>query len=304
MKDRGQERALRHASDIARGRYRDRRRSERDAQRARLLRGLEHSLFGSRMPDAHSILAAAGWTREPLDAACPRCGTSRAPFEHVHEGCAECRGRRLAWSGFVRLGRYAPPLSQWTPAIKRRAWRAMALALGAELGRQVRDAIDAGLQPEPDVVTYVPTHWSRRVLRGIDHGACLAEAVGRELRVAATPLLEARLFARQTGSGRDARTARGGRFACRARASRFARLWSALTRSGVADVELRGATVLLIDDVRTTGGTCAEAATALRRAGAHTIVVACCAAVDPPHRSGARFGLPQMQSRRIVDKSP
>jgi len=297
MKDRGQVRALRRASDVARGRYRDRRRTERAARRARLLRGLEHSLFGSRMPDPNAVLAAAGWAREPLDAACPRCGTSRAPFEDVRGGCAECRGRRLAWDGLVRLGRYAPPLSQWTPAIKRRAWRAMALTLGAELGRQVRDAIDAGLQPEPDVVTYVPTHWCRRVLRGIDHGACLAEAAGRELRVAVAPLLVARLFARQTGSGRDTRTARGGRFACRTRASRLARLWSALTRSRADDVEVRGATVLLIDDVRTTGGTCSEAAAVLRRAGARQVVVACCAAVDPPHRSGARFGIAGPRSR-------
>jgi predicted amidophosphoribosyltransferase len=161
----------------------------------------------------------------------------------------------------------------------------------------VRDAIDAGLHPEPDVVTYVPTHWSRRLLRGIDHGACLAEAVGRELRVGVAPLLIARLFARQTGSGRDARTARGGRFACRTRTSRLARLWRALTRSRADDVEVRGATVLLIDDVRTTGGTCSEAAAALRRAGARRVVVACCAAVDPPHRSGARFGVAAPRSR-------
>jgi len=219
MKDRGQERALRHASDIARGRYCDRRRSERAAQRARLLRGLEHSLFGSRMPDAHAILTAAAWTREPLDAACPRCGTSRAPFEHVREGCAECRGRRLAWDGLVRLGRYAPPLSQWTPAIKRRAWRAMALALGAELGRQVRDAIDAGrcrhVRSDPLVAARAAWHRSRRLSRG-SGGARTArcrDAVARGAAVRATDRLRAR---RAHSAWRSIRVPRAGVAMCTA----------------------------------------------------------------------------------------
>jgi predicted amidophosphoribosyltransferase len=173
----------------------------------------------------------------------------------------------------------------------------MAMVLGAELGRQVRDAIDAGLQPAPDIVTYVPTHWLRRMQRGIDHGACLAEAVGRELRVDVWPLLETRLFARQTGSGREARTGRGGRFTCRTRAPCLTRVWRSATRAAGWDLTLGGATVLLVDDVRTTGGTCSEAASALRRAGASRVVVACCAAVDPPNRSGARFGVAEARSR-------
>jgi predicted amidophosphoribosyltransferase len=268
-------RALARASAAARRACRASRRSERAARRARMLRGLEQSLFGSRMPDAASQLVLAQWRREDLDAACTRCGTTRAPFEDVRRGCAECRGRRLGYDALVRRGRYTPPLSQWVPAVKRRAWRGMAEVLGAELGRQIQDSMGAERIPQVDLVTFVPTHWLRRLFRGIDHAGCLAAAAARVLQVESMPMLRASLALRQTGADRKSRGLQQERFK--------------LVGDGVR-TRLEGAHVVLVDDVRTTGSTLRDAASVLRAAGAKTVVAACCAAADPPHRSGARFG--------------
>ena len=273
---RGSARALARAMAAARSGYSEARRSERAARRARMLRGLEQSLFGSRMPEARTLVLHARWSRESLDTACPRCGVTRATFEDVRRGCAECRGRSLGYDGFVRLGRYAPPLSQWVPAVKARAWKGMAEVLGEELGRQVRDAVAADRIDSPDLIAFIPTHWLRRMLRGIDHGACLAEAAARVLGAPVAPLLRTSLAQRQTGSDRSHRSGRSERFTLPA------------VRRGCDSVA--GKCVLLIDDVRTTGSTLREASFVLKKAGARSVVAACCAATDPPNRRGAVFG--------------
>jgi predicted amidophosphoribosyltransferase len=269
--DEASARALRAASAAARRAHRAERAARRAAQRAIMLRGLEDAIFGSRMPDPGALIAAAGWSRDPIDRFCLRCGTTLVPFEDSRGGCSACRGRALPYAALVRIGRYAPPLSQWVPTIKRRAWGRMADRLGRELGEQVRDACGAGLAQRPDAVTFIPTHPLRRLLRGIDHSERLARAVSAELGAPCVRALRVRLALRQTGGGRTHRVDRGGRFA--------------MTRAGL---RLAGKTVLLVDDVRTTGSTLAEAARLLKSSGMTRVVAACTAATDPPGRHGDR----------------
>jgi predicted amidophosphoribosyltransferase len=104
----------------------------------------------------------------------------------------------------------------------------------------------AGL-PVPDVVTWPPTTARRRRARGFDQAEVLARAVGRRLGTRAVPVLTRLDDRSQTGAARPDRLA-GPRVAAR--------------RAVV------GATVLLVDDVATTGATLAAAAGALARAGA------------------------------------
>ncbi|MEY4006920.1 MAG: hypothetical protein RLZZ221_3016, partial [Verrucomicrobiota bacterium] len=204
------------------------------------------------------------WLRDGLGAFCWRCGVTRAPFEDVSRGCAECRDRSMAVRGIrahgvVRLGRYAPPLSQWVPAIKQRAWRDMGVTLGRELGLQIVDAIESGRVPRPHAVVPVPVHWTRRLLRGIDHTRTIAEEVSRILAVPVAHPLRARLATRQTGAARE----------------------------GLPD---ECTEVLVIDDVRTTGSTTSEVLRALRALGVEGASVGVCAVSDPPRRSGSGFG--------------
>lgn len=248
--------------------FRERRRAERARRAANLLRGLEADLFGHRMPSAAAVVAAAAWRRDPTDAWCQRCGGTLAACERSSTGCGECRGAAVDLDGVVRLGRYAPPLSQWVPAVKTRAWRDMGVLLGQELGGAVLEASAIGLIPPPDAVVPVPVHWLRRLTRGIDHTRVLAEEVARACGAPVVAALRVRLAPRQTGGRRRDRVSRAERFAPTRAASR-----------------LRGASVLLVDDVRTSGATSAALATILRAAGARRVSLATCAVTDRPRRA-------------------
>lgn len=257
---------------------RDKRKSERVRRRASILHWLEESVFGYRMPLASKLIADAEWLRDGLGAFCWRCGVTRAPFEDVSRGCAECRDRSMAVRGIrahgvVRLGRYAPPLSQWVPAIKQRAWRDMGVTLGRELGMQLADAIGSGLVPRPHVVVPVPVHWTRRLLRGIDHTRTIADEVARILAVPVAHPLRARLATRQTGAAREGRVRNMGRFE-----PRLGQLPSHCTEA------------LVVDDVRTTGSTSMEALRALRSLAVEGVTFGVCAVSDPPRRSASGFG--------------
>jgi predicted amidophosphoribosyltransferase len=271
-------RALAKLAKAAARVQRDTRKSERVRRRASILHWLEESVFGYRMPLASKLIADAEWTRDGLGAFCGRCGVTRAPFEDVSRGCAECRDRSMTvrgirMHGVMRLGRYAPPLSQWVPAIKQRAWRDMGVNLGRELGMQVADAIGSGLVPRPHVVVPVPVHWTRRMLRGIDHTLTIAEEAARILAVPIAHPLRARLATRQTGAERQGRLGNRGRFQPRA-----------------GQLPPNCTEVLVIDDVRTTGSTTLEVLRVLRTVGVEGVSIGVCAVSDPPRRSGSGFG--------------
>lgn len=113
-----------------------------------------------------------------------------------------------------------------------------------------------------DLVVPVPLHWRRHWSRGFNQSEVLGQALARCLRLSCKPRWLRRIRntprqTQQTPSGR--RDNVRGAFAASRRA------------------DLRGKTILLVDDILTTGSTCSEAARALRQAGArqvHVVVLA------------------------------
>jgi ComF family protein len=130
------------------------------------------------------------------------------------------------------------------------------MALGDLLFHERRKALmDLGV----DAIVPIPMHWTRRIARGTNGTHLIAESLSNRMRVAmkAHWLRRTRLTPLQTNLPRTERIrSQRNSFKCR-RASR-----------------IKDQSVLLVDDVLTTGATAAAAAQALSAAGAKSIYVA------------------------------
>ena len=121
-------------------------------------------------------------------------------------------------------------------------------------------AMAAGVVTVPDVVTWAPTTADRRHDRGFDQAELLARAVAHHLSRPCRSLLARLSGPAQTGRPLDERR-RGPKL---------------VARGAVAG------RILVVDDVVTSGATCAAAAVALKRAGAVAVDVVAAARTPPP----------------------
>lgn len=189
----------------------------------------------------------ASWRPSSFDEFCDRCGHDVGPHEENEYGCAACRSRRLPWQAFVRLGTYEPPLSDWIHELKFGRWRRTGVELGRALGARLQES---GLlrhsDPSAVVVVPVPTTWRRRMGRGVDHSLCIARAIAHRGGWATSRLLARshRPSQRSVPASERARNVSG----------------SIRLRRGAG---LGGRTVVLVDDVMTSGATLRAAARVL-----------------------------------------
>ena len=168
-----------------------------------------------------------------------------------------------------------PAARAWILALKHGSRRDLARPLGEFLAQRVRraaQASEAGSIVDAAVVS-VPLHPAREFVRGYDQARLLARAMALELGlVYLRGLRRTRATTPQGAPGAVSRAANvRGAFAA---------------RRGLRN-QLAGRTVLLVDDVVTSGATANECTRCLVAAGAARVVVVCLARASPrPIRLG------------------
>ena len=207
-------------------------------------------------PDADFCAGCARALSDDPHFTCPRCTSAVGEHADVAAGCPRCRDYRYHHDSAFRLGPYDGLLRDAVLAMKRRAGETLAECVGRLWARRHADRFRSR---NVQVVIPVPLHWGRRLVRGYNQSAALSAAVARHLGVEHRPGWLRRV--RPTRSQVDLpASGRPGNVRGAFRAGRAARLG--------------GQSVLLVDDVLTTGSTASEAARALKEGGAKAVHVA------------------------------
>lgn len=239
------------------------------------LTAIPHALFSLCFPDECRVCGSAlrGWTRAPVCAECLRepaplaadyfCVQCKTPFLNPfpldEEGrCALCRAGARGFAEAYCFGSFEGRLRRLIHLLKYEGLRPLAKPLGAWLRRALP------LDRRFDVVVPMPLHWRRRLARGFNQSYLLAREVAKARRIPCRQAVRRRKATRtQTGL---------------TPAQRRENVRGAFVVNRPRDIANR--TVLLVDDVMTTGATAGACGAALLRAGARSVTLLTLARVD------------------------
>ena len=172
-----------------------------------------------------------------------------------HPGrCLGCRRRRFPFKSVVAVGPYRGLIRNSVILAKRAEHIAVTRILAKLMSVSLRQH---DFLWRPDLITQVPTYWARRAERGYSAAEVMAETIATWFKLPHVPVLYCLRATEKQGTLSPAERQRNvaGAFT---------------THSGYA---LHGKTVLLVDDVLTTGATAAAAAKTLLAAGAAEVKV-------------------------------
>ena len=202
--------------------------------------------------------------------ACVRCAAPRKAGR-----CPYCAERAYAFDESYALNLYQETCKEAVLRTKQGRFECLTLGVGRLLGRRLSEVANrqrilegrhwqasphTGLNVPPlGWAIPIPSHWSRRLKRGVHSAALLADGVAAELQI---PLAVKALTAVR-------RTKKQGTLEPQQRFQNVRAVFRASKRYDFTDAH-----VLLVDDVMTTGATLHEAARTLKRAGAAKVSVA------------------------------
>jgi ComF family protein len=214
---------------------------------------------GTITAELHNFCAACWRQIEWLgDAGCEACGQ---PLEATDvENCAAC----LAKPPVITRTRAAVAYGDATRTLPLRLKYSRKVALAKTMARYMRPLLDVSREP---VLVPVPLHRSRLWARGFNQSALLAAELGRECGLDHDPFVLVRCKRTSALKGMSP-------------TQRKREVAGAFVVAGGAAIESR--TVILVDDVLTTGSTANGCAKALRRAGASRVDLICWARVVRP----------------------
>lgn len=184
---------------------------------------------------------------------CRRCG---APIDKSF--CIECKGRELFFDSTRCVAVYDGVLREAIHLLKYSGQACLVSDLAELMISSYKSPIYPDMTKRIDVVVSVPTDKSRQLERGFNHSQLLAERLASAI---GKPLLDHVLL-------------RVSKAPPQSRLSYDERLLNLIGAFGVSSgVLIDGMSVLLVDDVYTTGSTANEAAKTLKEAGAREVHV-------------------------------
>lgn len=215
----------------------------------------------------HGGLCADCWNALviPSEPACPRCSRPFVRAPSAGTVCAPCLANPPRHDGIVAATLYNDASRRLVLAFKRGGRIALAPFLARLMAARMAASVVDALGPDWLVVP-VPLHRWRLWSRGYNQSALLARELA--LQSGANLLVDGLVRTRATpalgGFGRSAR-------------ARI--LQGAIAIQPAARPQIKGAQIVLVDDVLTSGATSSSCVRALKRAGADKVVIACFARV-------------------------
>lgn len=187
---------------------------------------------------------------------CPKCNTPSLRIEEprcLYCGSGKkrciCKRRKNAYDAVVSVFYYTDRVREHFPLFKRRERYGAAETFAEEMAKLVRE-----YSWKTDVITYVPSHKNTMEERGFNPARLLAEALGKELSLPVEALLQ-KLY--DTKPQKDL--------------SHIARSGNLLGAFDVISLPQNLHSVLLVDDITTTGGTLDECAKMLKIYGVEEV---------------------------------
>jgi ComF family protein len=202
------------------------------------------------------------------DPCCARCGVPLPATMAGEALCAPCLDRPPAFDSARAVLAYGDVAR--TVALKLKYGRR--IGLSRLMATHMRRLLPEGAC-EAMLIVPVPLHRWRLWWRGFNQAALVARRIGRESGIAVDALLLRRIRRTPPLRGHGARA--------RAKAVR-----GAFALDPARAERLRGRTVILIDDIHTSGATADACARALRKGGASSVHLLCWARVIPGGMDG------------------